>query len=185
MPGFTPVFGIQYPCAGENIDPTVFQTFADDVEAALSTVDALAASAVQRTRAQVLLPSPGQSAATGVLTSLLYTSAPYEMNVTTGVTGFTIVQPGIYMVTAEMISIDPSGTPATTTYWFGQVLQNGSIVMKSKQTDPVGTDPVHVNVQGLLSCAAADTLSTQWQWAGTGGPLEITARFSVAKVADP
>lgn len=42
MPGVTPIWAIRYPYIGEVIDPAVFKNFADDVDAAMDTVQAAA-----------------------------------------------------------------------------------------------------------------------------------------------
>lgn len=180
MPGFTPNFAIEYPCAGETIDATVFQTFADDVEAALAQVDAASAAALQRPRGQKLL-SPGQSIASTVLTTLNYTSTVYASGITDTPTGFVILFDGVYMVTLDCAEF--SFSAASNDYWSARVVRNATSIYQRKLTAPL--TPEHpLNIGGLMTCVAGDVLSTQYQWQGGGGPLVVSARFSAAKVCD-
>lgn len=179
MPGFTPNFAIEYPCAGETIDATVFQTFADDVEAALAQVDAANAAALQRPRGQKLL-DPGQSIATTVLTTLTYTSTVYATGITDTATGFTILSDGVYMVTLQCLDFT---AVASNDYWSARILRTGTTVYQRKLFAGT-TSQHHMNVSGLLTCVAGDTLSSQYQWQGGGGPVTVLARFSASKVCD-
>lgn len=180
MPGFTPNFGIQYPCAGETIDPTVFQTFADDVEAALSTVATASLAATDRPRGSVSVPS--QSIATGGLTSIAFTSFDFSDQMTAGAGGLTIQVAGWYMVTAELISETP--VVASNAYWFAQILRGASIMARHKQTNPNPVNPLHINLAIPVDCNPAEVISLQWQWSGAGGPVNVAARLSAVKMCD-
>lgn len=181
MPGTTPNFGIPYPCAGEVIDPGVFEDFADGVESALAQVDAASLAAVQRPRGQKLLDGSGQSVATTVLSTLTYSSTVYASGITDTATGFTITSAGVYMVTLETLNYS---SVVTCDYWSAQILNTATVVYRRKLFDSTELFTHRINIGGLVVCNVADTLSAQWQWQGTGGPMFILSRFSAAKVCD-
>lgn len=180
MPGLTPNFFIPYPCAGETITPAVFQNFANGVESALSTVDALNAQAVDRPRAS-MYNGTGLSIATTVLTTMTYPTVEFADGVTTSATTFTITQAGVYEVS---VWFQMQNIANNNDYWLGQILRNGVIQYRRKLGDPVVTPDRYNSITGLLICNVADTLTTQYQWQGAGGPVLINARFGIRKMCD-
>lgn len=179
MPGFTPNFAIEYPCAGETIDSTVFQTFADDVEAALASVAAQAASTLERpntaTRAN------GTSVPVGVNTQITLSTVDFITNIS--VPGGNIIVPtedGIYMVTLEAGS---TTTTTTVTSWAAEIRRSGATIWRRKMSpNPLLTSPRTINVSGPVICLAGQPLDFTWQWTGSGINVIVIARATVAKI---
>lgn len=182
MPGFTPNFAIQYPCAGETIDSTVFQTFADDVEAALTTVGARVTAAVDRPSAAVVFN--GTSVPVGVNTQLDMSSADFQNNISIpGTDSFVIIEAGLYLVTLEAGS-----TTVTTsmTSWAAEIRQNATTRYRRKVSpSPAVTSRAALNLCGLVQCAAADSIDFTWQWTGAGINLVVPARATICKISEP
>lgn len=183
MPGTTPNFGIRYPCAGETIDPTVFQNFATDVEAALTTVNTSAALAVARPHAAQRTATTGTSCAAGATTSMAFTSVDYATGITTTATGFTPTTTGVYMIDAQFSGFT---TVTTVTSWAGQIQLNA--VTKYRRKMALSTVPAtagFINISGALSCTAGDAIVVQWAWTGTGGPMFVFCRATISLTALP
>lgn len=183
MPGMTPNFGIRYPCAGDTIDPQVFQDFADDVEAALAAVEAVSDAAVSRPSGAVRTAVTGTSVAVGgALTLMAYTATDYVDGVTAIANGIQ-VGPGLWMVTAEFSGIT---TVASVTSWSGQVRNNPTVLYRRKLGSSVAdTTPGFINLSGIAHCTAAtNDIQGQWAWTGAGGPMFVFSRLSVHKVCD-
>lgn len=181
MPGFTPVFGIEYPCAGETIDPAVFQTFADDVEAALAVVDALNTAALQRPRAAIRDSST--IAAVNVMTSITFDTTDFAVGITTGATGFTTVTTGIYEVSLE---VDTVGPLTSVTSLVAEMRLAGTILYRRKiEPNPALTEGEPLNVSGLMmSTAVGQLIDFRWGWNGVGPPsMDIVARATARKVS--
>lgn len=181
MPGSTPNFAIPYPCAGENIDPSVFQDFADAVEAAIASVEADANTALNRSNAAARFN--GTSTAAGVVTQLDMSSADFQNNVSIpGADNFVIIDAGIYMVTLEAGSTTVS---TTVTSWAAEIRQNTTVRYRRKVSpDPATSTAGFLNVVGLLVCAAADSIDFTWEWTGAGINLVVPGRATICKISD-
>lgn len=181
MPGFTPTFAIEYPCAGETIDPTVFQTFADDVEAALATVDALNTAALQRPRSAIRDSST--FCAVGVFTPLTFDTTDFAVGVTAGAGGFTLVTDGIYEVSLET---DTVGPVVSVTALVGDIQRAGATIYRRKTSpNPALTQGLPLNVSGVFVGTAAQVISFRWGWNGAPGPaMEIVARATIRKLSN-
>lgn len=187
MPGFTPNFAIQYPCAGETINPTVFQAFADDVEAALATVDAAATAALNRPSAAIR--DSGTSIPFGAMAALSFDSTDFTTpaSISVGATGFTVLEPGVYMVTLEAGS---DTVPTTVTSWSAEILVAGTVIWRRKLSQPgaPSTPPApfsdDLNLAGLAVVTAGQLVSFQWGWTGTGINMAVTARATINKISD-
>lgn len=181
MPGFTPNFAIEYPCAGETIDAGVFQTFADDVESALASVAAQTQSALERPNTAVR--ASGTSTAAGVNTQIVLTSADFQTNIS--VPGGNIVVPtedGIYMVTLEAGS---TTTTTSVTSWAAEIRLAGATVYRRKMSpSPALTSARTINVSGPLICLAGQNIDFSWQWTGAGINIVVIARATVCKISD-
>lgn len=183
MPGFTPNYAIEYPCAGEVISPAVFQTFADDVEAALASVDTVSASVLARPRAAIR--DSGTSIAFGAMTALSFDSTDFDNGMTAAAAGFTIPSTGMYMIDLEVGS---NTVPTTVTSWACSILLAGVVVYKRKisQTTSVPPAPFNdeLNASGLVAALAGNAVTFQFGWTGTGINLVVTARASISKLCD-
>lgn len=182
MPGMTPNFNIRYPCAGETIDPQVFEDFAEDVEAALVSVDAAADAALLRPRGALRTVSTGVSTAVGAVVAMTYSVTDFADGVTVTPSGFTIITPGVYMVDCEF---SPITGVTTVTSFAGDLLRSGTSTYLRKLGWSGAVDAGGpINVSGLVSCAAADTIHANWRWTGVGGPMFVYSRISISKICD-
>lgn len=180
MPGFTPNFAIEYPCAGETIDATVFQTFADGVEAALTSAAALTAGALQRPRAA--MRDSGTSAAAGAGTVLSFDSNDFATGVTAAAAGFTILADGIYMADLEAGS---TTSTTTVTSWAAAIRRAGVTVWRRKNSpNPSLTSARTLNVSGPIICTAGQLIDFTWVWSGAGINVDVIARASISKICD-
>lgn len=181
MPGFTPVFGIEFPCAGETIDPVVFQTFADDVEAALATVDAVADSALARPNAA--MRDSTTSIAFGAMANLTFDVFDFDNGMTATAAGFIIPQDGLYMVDIDAGSVT---IPTTVTSWATDIQLAATTVYRRKLSQTITTPPVplRINVSGLISATTGQAVTFQFGWTGTGINLDVTARASISLICD-
>lgn len=181
MPGFTPNFAIQYPCAGETIDPAVFQTFADDVEAALSTVEAASDFALARPNAAIR--DATDSVAFGAMANIAWDTTDFNNNMTPSGAGFIIPQDGLYMADLDVGSIT---TPTTVTSWAAEIQVGGVTKYRRKvsETSTVPPVPLRLNVSGLVQGTTGQAVIFQFGWTGTGINLVLTARASISLVCD-
>lgn len=183
MPGMTPNFSIRYPCAGEIIDPTAFQNFANDVDAALVTVNTAAAAAVARPRAAQRSTLAGTSCAAGATTAMAFTTVDYSSGITLTGSGFTPTTTGVYMIDAEFSGFT---VVTTVTSWSGQIQQNAVTKYRRKMGFSIVPNAAgYLNISGALSCTAGDTIAVQWLWTGTGGPMFVYCRATISLIALP
>lgn len=179
MPGLTPNFAIPYPCAGEVIDPIVFQDFADGVEAALAAVDALSDDALHRPNAATR--NTGQSIAAGAAAGITFTSVDFADGITTAGSGFTVNESGIYEVSMECFS---STNTTNVTSEAVNILVAGVIRLRRKfsATDSP-TRMEAINLSGLVSLTAGEALTYQFHWTGAGINLNVVTRATIAKIS--
>lgn len=181
MPGFTPNFAIEYPCAGETIDPTVFQTFADDVEAALVTVDTASAAALQRPRAAIR-NSAGQSIAFGAMTALTDPTTDFTSGVTAAAAGFTLLTSGVYLVTLQAGS---ATVTTTVTSYAADISLAGTVIYRRKLSKTLTTTTAgDINLVGVFSGTAGQAVTFRWGWTGAGANLTVTSRATVKKISN-
>lgn len=180
MPGSTPNFGIPYPCAGETINPSVFENFAEAVEAGIASVEADAALALTRPNAAVRFN--GTSTAAGVVTVLNMSFADFQNGVSIPGADNFVVSAGIYMVTLDAGSTTFS---TTVTSWAAEIRQNTIVRYRRKVSpDPAVLVAGFLNVAGLLHCANSDSIDFTWQWTGAGINLVVPARATICKISD-
>lgn len=181
MPGSTPVFGIPYPCAGETIDPGVFQDFADGVEAALAAVDVFSATALARPRAAIE-NNAGQSIAFGAVTALTFPTTDFASGVTAAAGGFTILTDGVYQLTLEASS---SSVTTTASSWAGEILRAGTVMYRRKiSPNPAISTAGGINLVGIFTATAGQAITFQWQWTGAGANLSVISRATIAKISN-
>lgn len=183
MPGMTPNFSIRYPCAGETIDPTVFQDFADDVDAALLAVETMSADVLLRPRGASETDMAGTSCAAGATTTMNFTSVEFNSGLTPIAGGYT-VPAGVWMAAAEFAPVNS----ATTVSSFSAILLLGATIQYQRRLGYplVGpdTDAHFQNVSGLIYTAAPANITAAWNWSGTGGPMFVFSRIFISKIAD-
>lgn len=183
MPDTTPNFGIPYPCAGETIDPTVFQDFADGVEAALASVDALSSEALHRPSGAIRLTVP-QAAAVNVFTTLnTYNVTDFATGgMVAGAGGFVTPTAGVYMVDLE---VNPTGVTTSITAYVSRIFLAGNKVY-ARKFSPLpapATSVGQMNVSGLISASAGQAVAFQFGWNGAGVPLNVYSRATICRLS--
>jgi hypothetical protein len=173
MGGVTPVWGIRYPYQEEVANPTHFQNFADDVDAAIDLLDAAALAA--STRAILILHKPADGVptqATGVNTAISWSDvrkeAPDSLWSIGTPTIITLPARGLYrigMVTGQH-------SPVTTV--LSQMLTvsvNGVIYLRRRVYRDGRSVTDTLGLSGVFPClTAGHQLVLSYQWNGTGGP---------------
>lgn len=180
MPGSTPNFAIPYPCAGENINSLVFANFANGVETALATVDALSTAALARPNAAIK-NSAGQSIAFGAAVALTMPTTDFATGVTAAAGGFTILTDGIYMVTLEAST---ASVTTSVSSWAIEVLQAGTTRYRRKLSpNPAIATAGGINLAGLIQATVGQAITFQWQWTGAGANLSVISRATINKIS--
>lgn len=181
MPGTTPNFGIQYPCAGETINPAVFQTFANGVESALAAVDVASAAVLQRPRGAIR-NGAGDVIAAGAMSALVYGTTDFATGVTAGVGGFTILTSGIYLVTLQAGSATIS---TSVTSYAADVSLAGTVAYRRKLSKGVVSSTAgDINLIGAISATAGQVVSFRWGWTGAGVGLLVLSRATIRKISE-
>lgn len=180
MPGFTPNFGIQYPCAGEVIDPAVFQAFADSVETALDDVDTLSASALQRPRAAIVCEAMAPVA--GAVTNIPFNVTEFNSGLTVTANGYDTIQGGFYVLSLDIWGNETGVT--TVSSIAAQILVGGQVRYRRKVSlNPAHIIPTPVNVFGCILEGPLAAITHQMVWTGAGPVLDMQARATIMRIA--
>jgi hypothetical protein len=168
----TPNFAIPYPCSGDTIDPTVIADWANGIDAALATVSDTANLALNRPSLYATSPLLGQSYATGVAADISFSLVNFNVGVTmvTPTTTATITRAGVYRISGQINHIN-----SVTTMTRYRVIINSSTGRRvSRNLNLIfagGTNQVPLLAEGLFVCPVGTTITLNFQWIGTGGPL--------------
>lgn len=197
MGGVTPRFGIRFPYEGEVVDPTHFKNMADDIDTALTSVEALRTRALNRPTAKVQGPSGG-SGATAVAPSTTTTLAlgggssgsilwwdndgmwnPAQTD------RLTVKTAGVYGFNAH---VSNSYTNATTLNSFelqAQVTGSLAHVFQHKQNTQNVVNPGRWQVSGVWLFAVNDYVQVKAFWSGTGSltPTAVTLEMHLISLA--
>jgi hypothetical protein len=192
MPGVTDNFAIPYPCQGENINPAVFAAYAAGVENALEQVNEQAQMAQNRLRADLYTVDAGVAVAVNVSTQLLYTLSNYNNGMEVGpgpsfggYGALTPDQAGLYVFTLEL---SPINTVTTLTSWkleINSTNATNSATMTTSRTlvrsvATIEASRVNLSALGFLHVGSATV--ARFHWTGTGGPMNVYARFTAARI---
>lgn len=176
MPGLTPTFSIPYPCAGETIDPQVFQDFADAVDNALLTVQGLQNLADQRPSAAS--DASGSSVPVGAATPMTFDSNDFNWSITPIAAGFTVGLGGFYMVD---FNITPLNSTTSVTSVTADILVGGSSRIHRKiSKNPATASADRLNVSGLIQVPSATNVTFQTTWTGAGVNIVFSGRASLS-----
>lgn len=176
MPGLTPTFSIPYPCAGENIDPQVFQDFADAVDNALVTVEGLRNFAAQRPSGAV--DASGTTVPVGVATPMTFDSTDFSHIITPIATGFNVGLGGFFMAD---FNITPLNTSTSVTSVTADILVGGvSRIHRKISKNPATASADRLNVSGLIQVAPATNVTFQTTWTGAGVDIVFSGRASLS-----
>lgn len=182
MPGVTPNWSIPYPCAGETVDCTIFSSFTNAIQDALTGMDELSTDVLNRPATSVTGSS--QAIAVAVSTNATYTTEVYDNGTMADLAvnndRLTVQVPGMYMITAY----SDLGSPFTTmTSNAAAITVNGVVLYRKKNSSDTNLD-MNVTVTGLVNCLAGDIIRMSILWTGTGGPLNtFTSTLSARLVA--
>lgn len=178
MPAFTPNYFIEFPCASDTITPAVFDTWANDIESAIETVQARAELVRIRPRASVTGTTPGVVA--GVQTTLNHaTNIISDARIVNGTTSLTFTVAGVYMMTAQLEEGGGIGTTSTQLTITGPGTQ---IIQRDMPITP-GSPTFKLNVSGLLVVAAGNTAVTSVLYSGAG-PLTFDVLVTAAFICE-
>ena|SRR5688572_1445062 len=178
MPGLTPNYAIEYPCASDTIDPAVFGTWANDIESAIETVQARAELA--RIRPRTSVTGTTNAVASGVQTTLNHaTTIIADPRITNGTTSLTFLVAGVYMMTAQLEEGGGIGTTSTQLTITGPGTQ---IIQRDMPITP-GSPTFKLNVSGLLVVAAGNTAVTSVLYTGAG-PLTFDVLVTAAFICE-
>ncbi len=176
MPASTPVYGITYPCSGETIDPSVFATFANTLDAALAQGTAALAQATNRPNVQVQATA-AQAVVINVVTTLTYTTEIYDNDAMADLAAnnerLTIQTDGVYFIWGAF------NTGSTTTQTSAAVILTVNGVERGRyKTRPIAINNfASVSMSMPMSLLAGDIVRMQGLWTGSGGPSNFTGRI--------
>lgn len=176
MPGSTAVYGIPYPCAGENIDCAVFEAWADAIQAAITSVRVLESDAANRPSARASGTNQSPFVA-NTLTSVVYQTEDYDndnmVNLGADTSAFTIQTAGWYLFSSFVEIINSAGQTSHAL----SLSQNGTVLYRRKMSTPaVNANPTPgLQVLGLINCAAADVIRAGYLFNGAPSPTLIRA----------
>lgn len=173
MPGVTPVWAIRYPYVNEVIDPAVFKNFADDVDAAMDTIQASASTAATGRNFIHLSRAEGpDTIVTNVETDVVWTTQLSGDDPGAWWTsGANIILPdkGLYQVS---VWIDqPSGITTTTSQRLrvkvNGVFRTGHLFRPQSS----GFSPLSgINSAVVYNSTAGHALAATYKWTGTVSP---------------
>ncbi len=184
MPTTVP-YGIVFPCENpELVDAADFQAYAQSVENAILSVEALEPPLLLRefVKAGGILPNT----ATGVSATISWTT-PTATNNPNGMfnagspTLFTLQSSGSFLVWLHITNLT---FPTTETSIRGAVLLGGVEQIWGKLGGPTSSNP-QFNISGMLvSAAAGQQVTVNWVWTGTGGPITPLFDIVICKISD-
>jgi hypothetical protein len=181
MPGYTPVLRIPYPLVGETVDPTIFASFANVVDAAIAVNQA---SATYELR--------GKPTFAGGLTSGSFAPGTIAVNIRASFptpvdnnsffnsgnpTRCTFNTAGVYLVTVQSLWLAGA---STATRWSADIFLNATTTITSGTQHPVNINEVDINMPLIWPFYAGDFIQVRFGWAGTGtGFIFDTGKLSV------
>lgn len=185
MPGSTPEFNIEYPCAGDTIDTGAFQDYAVSTQAAISQVQALADDILRPPAVLVRTIVASQTLVAGASAAITYDTEVYD---TAAMFSFgaptivTIPENGTYIASVQMRATAFPGTPVSLRLG---LLINGVEVAakKSESGTPQGfASPIWTS---LLAPAmiVGDQISVTGLYQGTV-TINVQCLLSVTKMAN-
>lgn len=176
MPGATPVFAIPYPCAGENIDCTVFADFTQAIQDAIDSVRVVEAQALNRPAARATATSPQLGFVANTPANLVFQVETYDndgmVNLGVDNAAITIQTAGWYLFAASCNNT----VQATITSDALALSQNGTIVYRRKYSQaPTNAQAPGLQVAGLFNCNAADVIRAVFLYTGGATAPTVTA----------
>jgi hypothetical protein len=192
MAGFTTHYSIQFPLLGNNLGND-WQTMANTMETALSTVDAIRQKLLHRPSVMIGTETSGVSCPTGATTVMTFTStdvvpaqaanwvtpSSWHSNVTNK-DQFVVPESGIYNVTAFWNGLGTS----SATQIIGSVTVNGTAkLLASEGPNGVGTSVVEHQVCGILVLTAGDIVRSA-AFHNSGSTVTVMPAIMIYKMSD-
>lgn len=183
MPGATPIFGIPYPCSGETIDCTVFESFTDAIQNAVTVTQAAIDDATKRPNAQVYATGlTPQAIVIATDTTATFTTELYDndnmADLAVSNDRLTIRTTGVYWI--EAYASLSGGTTMTSASAIIQ--KNGVDVYRYKaHRIAIGADTIPAFALPV-DCTVGDIIQLRVRWTGTGGPASLDYRRLTASL---
>lgn len=176
MPASTPVYGITYPCGGDTIDPSVFATFADSMDAALAQGAAEMAQLTNKPNAQVSAQVFPQLVVLNTITTLTFNTEVYDNDAMADLAvnndRLTIQTDGAYLIWGMF------ATGSTTTQTSIAIIltvngtERGRYKVRPRSSDTFGQTELTMP----MNLVAGDIVRMQGLWTGSGGPSSFSTR---------
>lgn len=188
MPGVTPVWNLPYPCAGDNIDSTVFCNFSNAVDTALSTVAANAAFVTNRPNLRIDRTANATTHPAGLPGNITFDTEVFDndnlVDLSVDNTLVVIRTPGLYWVS---LSLGGFTTFTTWTRYMMTIQQNfTSRIYRKFLVNTAQSTPTDNTISGVLQCQIGDQIRGQFTFIGTGGPMQISrGSLSISFICDP
>jgi len=173
MPGSTPVFGIPYPFAGENITCTDFQAFVAAVDTALAANISDSDDALDRPILLLNHLAAGATYAVNVESNIDWQLIGggidnSGMFTTATPTQFTVQVAGVYLVVLDAAPIIGFTTVTSTR---AAIYQDAALRYAERKNEFTGaTVSASTQTSGLLACNAGSVIQGRALINGTGGP---------------
>jgi hypothetical protein len=184
---FTPNWNLPYPCAGDNIDPTIFCDFSDAVDAAMVTLAEQAEFVANRPNARIDRTANANTFTAGAATTVQYDTEVFDndgmASLSTSNNSLFVNTPGLYWAS---FSVGGFATFTTWTRYLMNILQAGnSRIYRKFIVNTAQSIPTDNTITGVLVCQAGDTITGNFTFFGTGGPMQMSrASLSLSFICD-
>ena len=185
MPGATSL-GIHYPLQNETVDAASWQTMANDIDALLTSLDALRDVAVSRPAAKI----SGGSTIVAANTDSVMSGFSTESFDTGGYANLGVNNDRLTLPTGIFWCYTVANMSGATTLAMTRtgLLVGGTTIWAMQQQDnyTAGHNPSSIRSSGLVVITVASTiLQARIRWAGTGGPATfLSQELAAYKVRD-
>jgi len=183
MPESTPIYGITYPCATDVIDAAAFQTFANDVDSAIATVNAVSTDALNRPAARIINFGM-QALVNGASTAAIYDTEVFDNDgmANLGVSNdrLTVQTAGTYLVMGNT-RIDGAPIQSASVGLF----KNGTINYRAKEGDATGFLQILVGIAGVFDAVPGDFFQAFLIYRGGGAGNATFTELSARMVNRP
>jgi hypothetical protein len=180
MPGQSPYFGIRYKCLGEAVNNTDFTNFANDVDAALTTIRTLESAVRKPPMVKWVRDTGSQNVTVATDTNVTFTTVQWDSaafsNIGVSNTDLTLPSDGIYCASGWVTNVTGF---TTLTSVRATVLIAGAVGPEAKAFEG------SVAPLGIFKGLAGNVIRLRIRWTGTGGPAQLSvAQLSLFKVCN-
>ena len=185
MPGQTDNYSIRYPCPGDTVTLADFTNWASDIDTALASVSELSDEALNRPRGMGRTANAGTAVAVGAGLTLLAATNTVYSHAMTNFSGVFVPESGLDGLFLGMATVIPVGTGTTVTSWKASlIMDNQTVASRTSASSAASTiaKPISLVGVGFLTSTGAGGL-VQFEWTGTGGPMNVYAQLSFSYIA--